>query len=383
MRVALVIPTIDKLGGAERQVLLLAEGFAGRGHQVTVVALSGSGGASAAELTTNGVAFVSLGMRKGLADPRGWWRLHRWLRRNRPHVVHAHLPHAIWLARWSRCFAHIPVLVDTIHTSARGGRGRQFGYRLSKRLSDCVTAVSKSVAEAYLSAGLISESRCCVIPNGIDCGRWHLDPSMRGDLRREFGLGEEFVWLAAGRLEPVKDYPTLLRALALIPEPCRLLIAGIGPDEAFLRALARSLGLESRVRFLGFQPDLRGLMQAVDGFALSSRWEGLPMALLEAAASSLPIVATDVPGSWEVVTEGQTGLLVRPRDAHALAAAMTRIQQMPPQKRCLMGELARQSVRGRYELDRVLDRWATLFESLLKSKPADSFLVRWLTKVMD
>ena len=134
-------------------------------------------------------------------------------------------------------------------------------------------------------------------------------------LRREFGLTDEFLWLAAGRLEPVKDYPTLIRAMAGVPEPARLVIAGDGPLLDELVKLSGSLGLERRVRFLGFEPDVRRWMQAADGFVLASQWEGLPMGLLEAAACALPAVATDVPGTREVIAHGQTGWLTRACDA--------------------------------------------------------------------
>src|SRR6202795_5605 len=125
--VAFMIPTLDRLAGAERQVVALSKGFAGHGWRVTVVALSGGGGDTARDLTSAGVGFMTLGMRKGLVDPRGWVRFHRWLRYNGPDVVHAHLPHAAWMARWSRLVAPIPVLIDTIHTSATGTLGRRLG----------------------------------------------------------------------------------------------------------------------------------------------------------------------------------------------------------------------------------------------------------------
>src|SRR6202453_3157581 len=126
--IALLIPGLDRIGGAERQVMLLAKGLRSRGWRVSVVALSGAGGEAAAELTAADVTFLSLYMRKGLADPRGWMRFNRWLRRERPDVVHAHLPHAAWLARWSRVAAPLRVLVDTLHSSSTGTLGRRVGY---------------------------------------------------------------------------------------------------------------------------------------------------------------------------------------------------------------------------------------------------------------
>jgi glycosyltransferase involved in cell wall biosynthesis len=372
-RIALVFPGIDRIGGAERQGVLLAQGLLRRDWRVCVVALSGSGGPAAAELTASGAAFVSLEMRKGLADPRGWVRFHHWLTRERPDVVHAHLPHAAWLARWSRLAAPVrahlaPVWIDTLHSSSTGTLGRRLGYRFSRWLPDRVTAVSEAVAEAHRSAGMVSRDSLSVLPNGVDVEAWRPDAAVRAAARRELGLRDEFVWLAAGRLEPVKDHATLLRAMAAVPEPARLLIAGSGPLEGELRRLAARLGLEARVCFLGFTPEVRRLMQAADGFVLSSLWEGLPMGLLEAGACALPAVATDVAGSREAVANGETGWLTPPGDSGALAAAMTRTMQAPPQEHRAMGMRARQRAIERFSMETVLDRWEQLYGNLLAER---------------
>ena len=364
--VALVIPGLNRIGGAERQVILLAKGLRRRGWRVSVVALSGAGGDAAVELIASGAAFLSLQMRKGLADPRGWIRFNRWLRRESPDVVHAHLPHAAWLARWSRLAAPVRVVVDTLHSSSTGTLGRRLGYRWSGWLADRVTAVSRAVAEAHRSAAMAGEDKLTVLPNGIDVEAWRPDAAVRAAVRRKIGLYEEFLWFAAGRLDPVKDYPTLLWAMVEVPERARLVIAGGGPFESELRRLSREFGLERRVRFLGFEPDVRRWMQPADGFVLSSRWEGLPMGLLEAAACALPAVATDVPGTREVIVDGQTGWLTPPGNAAALGAAMTRMMQTPAEERKAMGERARARVIERFSLEVVLDRWEALYGELLQ-----------------
>ncbi|HMD77594.1 MAG TPA: glycosyltransferase, partial [Terracidiphilus sp.] len=316
----------------------------------------------------------SLGMRKGLADPRGWIRFNGWLRRESPDVVHAHLPHAAWLARWSRLAAPARVVVDTLHSSSTGALGRRLGYRWSGWLSDQVTAVSSAVAEAHLSAAMAGEDKLTVLPNGVDTEAWRPDAAVRAAVRRELGLHDEFLWLAAGRLDPVKEYSTLLRAMVEVPERARLVIAGGGPAQTELLRLSAQLGLERRVRFLGFEPDVRRWMQAADGFVLSSRWEGLPMGLLEAAACALPAVATDVPGTREVIVDGQTGWLTPPGNAAVLGAAMTRMMQTPAEERKAMGERARQRVIERFSLELVLDRWEALYGELLQQNPRP---VRW------
>jgi glycosyltransferase involved in cell wall biosynthesis len=367
--IALAIPTLARIGGAERQLILLAKGLLRRGWRVSVVALSGTGGSAAGELTAAGAGFLSLEMRKGLADPRGWIRFHRWLRREAPDVLHAHLPHAAWLARWSRLAAPVRAVVDTLHSSSTGSLGRRLGYRWSGWLTDRTTAVSQAVAEAHLAAAMTKESELTVLPNGVDAEAWRPDAAVRAAVRGELGLADEFLWLAAGRLEAVKDYPTLLHAMAEIAEPARLVIAGSGPLGDELSRLTSRLGLAGRVRFLGFEPDLLRWMQAADGFVLSSRWEGLPMGVLEACACGLPVVATDVPGTWEAIADGQTGFLVAAGSATALASALIRTMRASSEDRRGMGERARQRTMERYGLESVLDRWEALYRELLERNP--------------
>ena len=364
--IALLIPGLDRIGGAERQMMLLASGLRRRGWRVSVVALSGKGGDAAVALIAADVAFLSLGMRKGLADPRGWIRFNSWLRRERPDVVHAHLPHAAWFARWSRLAAPMRVMVDTLHSTSTGTLGRRLGYRWSKWLPDKVTAVSTGVALAHLQARMVTAARLAVLPNGVDATFWRPDAKVRAAFRRILGLRGKFLWFAAGRLDPVKDYPTLLQAMVEAPEAAHLVIAGSGPLESELRLLSADLGVESRVQFLGFEPDVRRWMLAADGFVLSSQWEGLPMVILEAGACAVPSVATDVPGTREVLVDGLTGLLTKAGSAPDLQAAMAQIMQMPLEERRAMGDRARQFVLERYSLDAALDRWEALYADLLQ-----------------
>ena len=367
---AVMIPGLDRIGGAERQAMLLAKGLRRRGWRVSVVALSGSGGTAAAELRNAGVEFVSLEMRKGLADPRGWIRFHRWLWRERPDVVHAHLPHAAWLARWSRLAAPVPVVIDTLHSSHTGTLGRRLGYRCSRWLPDHVTAVSHAVAASHFAAGMVSKNKLSVLGNGIELDTWRPDTRARTAARRELGLTNKFLWLAAGRLDAVKDYPTLLKAFAGLPGTARLLIAGAGPFQSELVQLAAQLGLERRVRFLGFVPQMERWMQAADAFVLTSRYEGLPMVLLEAGACGLPVAATDVAGTREAVVNGETGWLARVGDAGALAKAMTKLMRTPPEQRRAMGERARRRVVEEFGVETVLDQWEQLYAELLGRKSA-------------
>jgi len=365
---ALMIPTIDRIGGAERQVLLLAAGLHRRGWNVTVIALAGMGGEAAPALEREGIGYLSLEMRKGLADPRGWLRLLKWLRRNKPDVMHAHLPHAAWMARTVRLLVRVPVVVDTIHSSSTGGWWRRLFYWLTSSLPDRVIAVSRAAGEAHISAGMADEQRLTVIANGVDVEEWRADAIGRERLRRGFGLGDKFVWLAAGRLEPVKDYPTLLRAFCKVTGRACLVIAGGGTQRQELEMLVERLGLGRKVRFPGFVPDVKRWMQAADGFVLTSRWEGLPMGILEAGACELPQVATRVSGTCEAMKDGVTGWLANSGDDVELAEAMNLMMATPREERRLMGVRARQRVIERFSLEVALDRHEALYRELLAAK---------------
>jgi glycosyltransferase involved in cell wall biosynthesis len=178
------------------------------------------------------------------------------------------------------------------------------------------------------------------------------------------GLGDAFTWLSVGRLTEAKRHADLIDAMRLVcarHPGARLLIAGIGPLHRALEEQIEGLELADNIRLLGLRDDVPALMQAADGFALSSAWEGLPMVLLESAASSLPIVATDVGGSRDVVDEGDTGYLVPARQPDLLAEQMLRLMALSPIERQAMGARARASTIAAFDLERIADRWKAIY----------------------
>jgi glycosyltransferase involved in cell wall biosynthesis len=147
-----------------------------------------------------------------------------------------------------------------------------------------------------------------------------------------------------------------------------LLIAGDGPLRETMENMAQELGAEKYVKFLGIRRDIPQLMNAADAYVMSSAWEGMPNVLLEASATGLPIVATDVGGNREVVLDGITGFLVPPRNPEALAEAVLRMMDLPEEKRREMGKAARKHVEDNFSLDRVVDMWEALYKELLEQK---------------
>jgi glycosyltransferase involved in cell wall biosynthesis len=237
---------------------------------------------------------------------------------------------------------------------------------------DRVTIVSDVAADRYVRDGLIPRALLRIIPNGVDVEAFQNVPAKtRAVLRDGLGLGDAFVWLAVGRFEAPKDYPTMLEGFARVRAQHSntvLLVVGTGLLEQETALAARRLGLADAVRFLGTRRDIPELMSAADAYLMSSAWEGLPVVLLEAAAAALPIVTTAVGGTREVVLDRESGLLVPPRDPEGLAAAMRAIMELPHAQRNAMGERGRRHVRDRFGMVKIAADWEALYRELLASK---------------
>jgi glycosyltransferase involved in cell wall biosynthesis len=361
-RIAYLI-TSSGMGGAERQVCELATAFHHRGWDVAAISMLPLE-RPVADLASLGIRVETLGMRKGMPDPLAVARLARLLRKWKPDVLHAHMIHANLLARVTRIVARVPVVVSTIHSQDEGAQWRYRAYRLTERLSDVTTAVSTLAASEAVRRSGIRPGRIVVVPNGLHTAAYASDPALRTATRSELGVEDRFVWLAAGRLVPAKSYPDLFAAFAEVHDrrpDAVLLIAGDGPLQSALRDQVSSAGSGEFIRLLGLRSDVRALMQAADAFVMSSRWEGLPMALLEAGASGLPIVATSVGGSQDAVIDGVSGCLVPPETPVALADAMARIAGMPRASLAAMGAAERDHVRAGFDIEAVADHWERLY----------------------
>jgi glycosyltransferase involved in cell wall biosynthesis len=213
----------------------------------------------------------------------------------------------------------------------------------------------------------VPASRLEVIPNTVDLDRFRRSAEARAAIREQLGIGDDFVWLAVGRFQPAKDYPTMIAAFARLARnsTSRLILVGQGPLRGEVESLLRAEGLEDRVRFLGVRRDVSELMSGADGYVLSSAWEGMPVVLLEAAAVGLPVVATRVGGVAEVVEDGVSGSLVPPGDPAALALAMGKIEALTTEARGAMGACGRALVEERYSTAIVMQKWERLYSGLL------------------
>jgi glycosyltransferase involved in cell wall biosynthesis len=370
LRVVLVTTSLMR-GGAETQVFLIAQELIRGGHEVHVVTMRRPE-AYSIELAALGIPCTSLGMRSGVPDVRAIFGLARVVRATRPDVVHSHMVHANLLARVARSIAPIPVLVSTAHSLNEGSRWRDLAYRVTDPMATLTTNVCEAAVERFVRIGAVPRHRIRCVPNGLDPEAYRRDEDLRLRLRERLGAGDRFVWLAVGRLERVKDYPTLLRSFVEVlrqrPDSLAFIVSD-GPERAALEKLSAQLGLSDHVRFLGARTDVAALLSAADGFVLSSLWEGLPMVLLEAASARLPIVATRVGGNVDVVLDGQSGFLVDASEPPALADAMIRLAGLAPVERANMGATGLAHVERLFHIRQVVARWVAIYRELLARDP--------------
>ncbi len=350
-RVAYVIGELGK-GGAEYQLYELLRHLDRRRFAPGVFVLA-PGGWWVEPIRALGVPVEEI-PRRGPADVRRLARLRASLRRFAPHLLHAILWSGNSYGRLAALGLGIPVVIaaERVVTPYRGWQ--VVVERALDRVTDGYLVNCEAIAAWQVERKRLPREKIEVIPNGIDLGRLPLFALDRRGARSAAGLRRERRLVAGvGRLDAQKDFPTFLRAAAMIAAEfpdVDFLVVGEGGERAALEALARRLGLGARVVFAGLRHDVPRLLAAVDVLALTSLYEGFPNVLLEAMATGAVAVATDVGGCRELVTSGETGLLVPPRAPAAVAAAVGRVLRDPALARRL-ATAARQRVEGAFSID--------------------------------
>lgn len=363
-RITFLITDLD-YGGAEVQVLRLVRHLKSRGWDVNLISILPPD-AFEQPLREIGISVVSLlPSRTKLMGFVAVWKLLDILKTWNPGILVSFMYHANILGRIVGRLLGVPIIVSSIRNERYGGIWRDFVMRLTSPLDTLATTNSRIVAEKLLDRKIASEDKIRVVPNAIDVDLFLEKPQDEtANLRADLGINESvFVWLTVGRLERQKGYPTLLRALAKVvanSRNLRLLVAGRGQLESELHLMVKKYGIEEYVDFLGLRLDIPELMSISDAFVLGSVWEGLPNAVAEASAAAKPIVCTNVGGIPELVLDGRTGFLVKPRDSEALALAMLRVMQMSKTLRTRMGERGREYITDNYASEKVLNQWERL-----------------------
>jgi len=378
-----LVQIIDRLnvGGPTPYLLFLSRALESRGYRSTVVKGQVASGEAEMDdvIRRSGIRPLELcGFSRAIVpirDFRVLIALYRLLRRVRPEIVHTHKSKAGVVGRIAAWLAGVPVTLHTFHGlvfkgyfSAWKTRLIVLVERLLARRTDVLVAVSALQRDELLADRIAAPSRIRTVPLGVD-----LDPFVnqrRGDagFREELGFGAStrLVGIVA-RLVPIKGVDVFLSAAeqvaAALPD-VRFVVIGDGELRGALESLARERKLSGRVRFTGFRNDMARIYGSLDLSVLSSRHEGLPVALLESVASGCYVVATRVGGVPDLLRSERIGLMVAPDNARALAAGIQRVLR---ERREISAEVRREIVES-YGMTRLAEDFSHLYRKLSENK---------------
>lgn len=361
----MVITTGLKLGGAEQQIAALAGSFIALGNDVAILNLTAG---TEVDLPP-GIPVTELGMRKTPASMLAALRKARQvIRQWQPDVIHAHMIHGNLFARTLARTCPMPPVICSAHSAREGGRLRALAYRATDRWCDLTTHVSEAGRQAMIASGAVPSGRVIVMPNGIDTNRFRQDDASRERMRRDLGLNaEEVLVLNVGRLVPEKDQAMLIEAFREVYcrlPGVRLMIAGDGPLRAELASQIAEYGLNQAVLLAGARKDIPELLRAADIFVLSSRIEGMPLAVGEALASGLPVVSTAAAGVAELA--GDVATITPVGDAAALAKGLaTAIGELPGTQ--AQQYRRRQRVINSFDMATVARQWLAQYHQLTEA----------------
>jgi glycosyltransferase involved in cell wall biosynthesis len=383
LRVLHIITQSRPLGGAQQNTLALLTRL--DRHRFESHLACGLGGPLIDAARDNGVPVTVLptldNPLRPLADARALAGMIALCRRGRFDIVHTHSTKAGVLGRLAAAMCRVPVVVHTIHAapfhqgqSAIMRAATRWAERAAARWCRRLIAVGDEVGEEFARAGICAPDKIRTIRSGIDFSRFDA-PAERAEIRRQLGIapGEPVVG-AVGHMRPAKGYPYLLEAVVLLRRrfpALRLLVAGGGELLDEITRRARALAMDDGCLFLGHRDDVPQLLRAMDVFAQASLWEGVPRAVQEAMYVGLPVVATDVNGTSEVVEHGATGLLVPPGDAPALAQAIGDLLAEPAAA-ARMGQAARRRISDEFSIERTVHKTQALYLELLDEARAAS-----------
>ncbi len=372
----LLVGTQMALGGAQRLLLDQAHWYQVHGHRVAAAFFYDKQGLSK---TWSEAAAYPLFTLSRIGSSGDWFTraagllsamgsLWKRLRSGKFDVVETFTYDSNLLALPLAWLAGVPVRIATHHGIIEGFPRlleRLHSSLVNVGIASILVNVSRKVLEQAAAAGIRRE-HMTVIPNGIP--PIEANPNQRAATRREFGLEDDAVLvLSVGRLVYQKGHEYLIQAMPAVLNrfpAVQAMICGEGPLRGQLEAQIARLDVASHVHLLGNRLDIARFLAAADIFVLPSRWEGLPVALLEAMDTALPVVATGVEGVEEVIHKDDEGMLVPPEDARSLAHSMMALIEDPVRRR-RMGAAARTRVRTSYTTDIMCEKYLSLMQNLM------------------
>ena len=353
----LYLLTSFSIGGAEKVVARTAKKIYRTKYNIIVAALTRGSGQLIPELESAGVQVIDLGMRFKY-DITVIWKLYSLLKREQIDLIYAYMLHPILLGTIIGKVSKIPIILHSLRNTPQAENSLRLKlYRIASRYSDMTTTVSEAVRLRYRN---ISKSRLVTIYNGINIDQYSCERKPLTDCRTVIGC--------TGRLHEKNGHTYLIEAASILDNRklCYRFV-GSGEEGAKLKKLVIQKHLDDHIYFAGYRSDIPQQLAMLDIYVQSSVEEGLPNSVLEAMASGLPIVATDVGGTSEAIIDGKTGLLIPPRDPNEIAEKINYLIDNPDIARQI-GENAKAYVREKFSIESMVEQTDKLLESMIKLK---------------
>jgi sugar transferase (PEP-CTERM/EpsH1 system associated) len=373
LRVLHVIDRLD-VGGTECGIVKVIEGLSGDCFEHRICTVRGFDESFVKDHGLGNEVYVAGRSTSGFQFLLG--RLARIMREFRPHIVHSRNWGAIEAIPAAR-LARVPVAIHSEHgyevdMLAGLPKRRRIVRRIAYAAADAVFTVTEELRVYHARQAWLSAERIRVLPNGVDTSRFARRSGEREEVRRRLGLGGESIVLGCvGRMVPIKDHKTLLQAAEILIGrgiPVHLLLVGSGPElTKHKEFVSASPILSARTLFVGSTTEVPALLNAMDLFVLPSLSEGMSNTLLEAMASSLPAVATNVGGNPELIEDGRSGWLFQPGDVTGLTARLERLIRDGNLRQAL-GEGARKRAVQHFSLERMILRYRDLYLNLARKR---------------
>ena len=368
MKILHVIPSLG-IGGTEKMLYELCRGLDAQRFKCGVVALK-SGGAAGEKLSGLGVPVEVLGSPDGfvsgvLALPGLYARLKSSIRKSAPDIVHTWLTRANVLGRCAARAAGVPRVVSSLRVMEVEKGYHLLAERWTSRQADAITVNAAPLKDFAVQRIGLPEEKIHLISNGIDVSRAP-DTALVETYRKQWAGPGRLLIGAVGRLHRQKGMDVLLEAAAHIVKAhpnAHFLIAGDGPERARLEAQAARLGIQASVTFCGWVKGSLEFISLLDIFALPSRWEGMPNAVMEAMLMGKPVIASRVSGVPELIQHETDGMIVRSEDVGALSQVLSRLIN-DAAFRAELGRAARQKISSQFDLKTMVTAYETLYQSL-------------------
>jgi len=347
-------------GGAETHLLRLCVALLQKGFNISLITLTNN--LSLENKLDSRIKHYKINLNNKFKLINNLRTILKLVKLEQPTVVHAHLFQANIISRFVKYFNPKVRVVNTTHCVYNDesilGLSPYVIYKFSKRWVNFHTAVSKESLELLRKRKSINHKRSLFLPNGLFVDEYKCENSRSNN--------SIFKWISIGRLIPVKNYKSLIVAcknLLSKSHKFQLHIVGEGSEKNTLEELINNHKLEKQIKLVGTTDNVPKLLAKYDAFVISSDSEGLPMVLLEAMSSSLPVVSTNVGEIGAILKASKGGLMVTPKDANALSEAMSEIMKLNVYELKELGENNFKYVKDNFDMNTIVNNWIEIYNN--------------------